>query len=553
MFKKIILSTIILTTLCGVGSSLNTTNNQRNKINNDNIIVNNKKVSLRQKADIKRATTIDNANIEISNVDYDLRYIYGGEKGYKTFDIWSLLPKENEDKDLSFKFLCAKPVGKNLYLYVYDVNNQNSEINSANFVISKSRTMNTTTGEFQENFISYKTRFINSYGYKKRFMKFSIDDIINLDDDVRFMISNGYISYSNGSKSLNNINHEFAFKVGGNDDFIGEYFKDDYIKITNGYVPLQLVGNTPIVGVNNDRKDKFYKYDENFYYMFNTDKKIDELIEIQYDYDLVNYNVSWHTGSMYSGVDWITKVPCYNGGLDFDYRGYEHSEPIIEHKVNNKITSGTTIVQVERPIFMWWNQIKTYTQENIIDLSDNGLDKISDEPTRDWFKTKRTKEKETYSWAFKITSNTRETIKYGSNGDWWSDLWGFSDLNSVSQCHEVKQALITWLKFRTNNHEFEFNALDIPKDTSDISVLYIPYETLGDMLIDNVIDWWIWFKSISNNVFKNIVPFLILLALVLVVILCLPILSSTTKLVGRTIGVANDRIKTKQEKKRKKK
>ncbi|MFA6829418.1 MAG: hypothetical protein WCR67_01745 [Bacilli bacterium] len=141
---------------------------------------------------------------------------------------------------------------------------------------------------------------------------------------------------------------------------------------------------------------------------------------------------------------------------------------------------------------------------------------------------------------------------YELSSDGWSWLLG-QNVTSKTKCHEIKQSLITWMKFRTNNQDFEMNVLDIPKDTSSIYVQNVPFDTLGDLLIDNIVDWWTWFKSVSNNILKNMVPFAVALAVILVVILCWPVLSSTTKLVGATIGVANQRIKPKQKKKKRSK
>ena len=84
---------------------------------NETISVNNEKINLRQKAEVKKVNS-SSANIETTNVDYDLRYLYGGEKNYLNYDIWDLVPNVNNSKDTSFKFLCVKPVGNNLYLYL---------------------------------------------------------------------------------------------------------------------------------------------------------------------------------------------------------------------------------------------------------------------------------------------------------------------------------------------------------------------------------------------------------------------------------------------------
>lgn len=523
---------------------------------NQDVIINEtgNKVQLRQKA-IKKANNADDANIETTNVDYDLRYLYGGEKGYLNYNIWDLLPTENNSKDTSYKFLCAKPVGKNLYLYVYDNDNLNGNILNANFNISKSKVQKENSADFEEQFVTYSARFINSYGYKQRFMKFAIDNIVNLEEDVRLYIKSGTIEYQDNVyfddyyHILSNINHELFFKVGSENDFMGEYFSDDYVKITNGYVNQQLVGNTPISGVANDRRDSFYIYDENYYYFFNTDKKIDELIQVQYDYEFLTYSATWNTGLLYSGVYNITQVACYPSDLsgNAEIIAYGPSKFVT----NQKIDSVVETIKVERPWFFGWNQTKEYQQHSIIDLSLEGLNKIENKDDRKWFEDNMTDNGIKYRWAFKIVSSQRKAIQFGSAGSWFGDFVGFSKLESVSECHEVKQALIVWLKFRTNNQVFEFNVLDIPKDTSKTTIEYISYETLGDIILEKTINAWDWFKSIFTGVVRNIVPILISVAVIMIIVLCWPVLSSTMQLVGAGIKSANKKIENKSKKKKK--
>ena len=518
-------------------------------VDNVSIIVNDEKIPLRQRAIKKENDSLEQANIETTNVDYDLRYLYGGEKNYLKFNIWDLVPTTETSKDTSYKFLCAKPVDKNLYLYIYNEDNRNGDILNALFCISKSKEQNQETGEFIEDFRLYNARFINSYGYKKRFIKVAIDDIINLEEDVRILIDYGTITYQDVStlekyyKYIYNIKDEFFFN--NSDDFTYEYFKDEYIKITDGYVSGQIVGNTPISGINNSRIDRYYSYDENFYYFFNMDKNVDDIVQIQYDYELISYNAKWHTGALYNGIYSIDQVPCYP--YDMSGEAYEITDEIIQFYANQKIDSGYTLVEVERPWFFGWNQTKKYSQENIINLSK--LDNIDDEVTRNWFNEKKNYEGKNYKWCFKITSTQRKAIQAGSGGNWWSDLWGYSEMNSNSSCHEIKQSMIVWMKCRIKNKDIRFNVLDIPKDTSEIAILYIPYETLVDVVVDKVVSFWDWLKGSFKTIGQNIVPILITIAVILIVVLCWPLLSS---LFGNVNSV-NESIKNKRTKRKKRK
>lgn len=143
----------------------------------------------------------------------------------------------------------------------------------------------------------------------------------------------------------------------------------------------------------------------------------------------------------------------------------------------------------------------------------------------------------------------REITRVEKIGGWW--IFG-GTYHSYTKCHEVKQVQMLRLKYRTNDIEFDFNCLDIPTDTASVFIQEVPFETLGDILVDNVIDWWNWLKSVSNNLFKNIVPFTIAFAVILVVILCWPVFRSATKLVGRTMNQAKGKIQDKKQSKTKK-
>lgn len=567
--KKVLLMFSMLCSLGAISAPILANNQQ---VNNDTIIVNNEKVNLRQKTIKKANDTSNGANIETTNVDYDLRYLFGGEKNYLKYNIWDLVPTTNDSKDTSFKFICAKPVETNLYLYVYHNDNRNGDILNATFKISKSKTQNSETGEFEEQFSLYNARFINSYGYKQRFMKFAIDNIINTSEDVRCFIENGYITYQDTSTTKKyysktyDIHDEFAFGL-NNGDYMYEYFKDDYVKITDGEVSLLVTGKNRTPGLNTGHH--YYSFNEDFYYFFNTDKDIEELLEIQYDYQLLTYDVHHtfkgsgdyynsdkeHGSVAYQGLyenDEASMSTNYKFGGTYQYtQAYDFFNEFTTNYVNQKIKQETYVEVVERPSFLWWNQQIEYKVTNIQDCLDTsnlsgeeneGFKTFIDDMQKSRIKDNKSK----YSWAFKVCSNQRYVYEAWNAGGWW--IFG-NHIESNSRCHEVKQALITWLKFRTNNQEFEFNVLDIPKDTTSIYVQDVPFDTLGDVIVENAVSAWNWFKGAFTNIFDNLVPLLISVAVILVVVLCWPILTSFTK----ALGMAIEQTTTKKKKKPKKK
>lgn len=507
MKKAIILMTMLVSLSC-ITPLLITSHNS-------DVIIdkNGDKISLRQKA-IKNAGEISStANIESTNVDYDLRYIYGGNENYQKFNIWELIPTEDEVKDTSYKFLCAKPVGKNLYLYVYDHNDFNQEIDKASFKVSKSKKQ--TNGQFEEEYIDYNARFINSYGYKQRFMKFAIDNIIDtVNEDIRIYIKNGIITYKNPTtyKSLSVIEDEICFN-GNNEDFIYKYYKNDYVKITSGEVALLLTN--PAAGSS-------YQYTEDFYYFFSTDHNIEDLLEVQYDYQLVTYSAEMEVNSNDSIIQSTT---CYSGLLNGEkgFTKYESkprkiTEVSQKNKTNNLVNKTTIVQDVTRPYFLWWTQDVTYNFESIQDCL-NTSNLVGDEYKgfKDFIDRIQTKKisngEDKYQWVFKVASSERKVTKSWGEDDWYYYLtFGLAGQHkyTLSECHEVLQTLITWLKFRTNNITFEFNALDIPKDTTSVSLQNIPFQTLTDVVIESIV-----------NGFNNTSSSLILIVIAIVVIILL--------------------------------
>lgn len=562
--KKVLLMFSMLCSLGAVSAPILTNNQQ---VNNDTIIVNNEKVNLRQKAIKKANDTSNSANIETTNVDYDLRYLFGGEENYLSYNIWDLLPTTNDSKVTSFKFICAKPVGTNLYLYVYHNDNRNSDILSASFKISKSKTQNSETGEFEEQFSIYNARFINSYGYKQRFMKFAIDNVINTSEDVRCYIENGYITYQDTSTTKKyysktyDIRDEFAFGL-NNGDYMYEYFKDDYVKITDHDMKMHIEENNPQWNIDN----LYQRANETTYYFFSSDHDIEDLIEVQYDYQYITYEATMDfkdsKNNYPSGKEnWGQVYTGLLNGVSQDTSGHHNNAKSIEEietktYFNQSVKSESYSVSVTKPSFLWWTQEVKYEMQNIQDCLDlSNLKNEEQQAFKSFIEIVQNERvangKDKFQWCFKVRSDERYARYSWTEAPWYSyfilGLGGCTNY-SISVCHEVKQAMTTWLKFRTNNQEFEFNTLDVPIDTSGIVLNTVPFDTLGDVIVENALNMWEWLKGTFNNIFDNLVPLLMSLAVILVVVACWPILTSFTKALGMAIEQT-----TKKKKKPKKK
>lgn len=528
---------------------------------NESLLTEDNKVQLRQYG-VKKASS--EANIETTNVDYDLRYLYGGEENYSSYNIWDLVPNENDSKDLSFKFLCAKPVGKNLYLYLYIYEENNLEISNGKFKISLSKNQNSETGLFNEVYKVYDARFVNSYGYKQRFVKFAIDNIVTTDE-MRFYISNCFITFEekeSNKKSYSkiySIKDEFVFKNGENSDFIYEYFKDDYIRIVDKEVALLLTNNKESY----DGLISTSAY-EDTYCFFNTDVKIDELKEIGVSYQKLTYEVdhsaAWNTmantpGS--GGRPTIKNTDIFRGlynqhstdkGLGGDYRKvYKYTEKDLSSFGEKTITAGSESSEVTRPYFLWWTQQLKYTIptiQNCLDTSNLNNDETKGIKTFiEEVQEKRVSEnKDKYQWCFKVDTSLREVIDVKKIGG----FLGFGgEYHAYTSCHEIMQTLILWLNYRTNNQDFTFNTLDIPVDTTSVHLQYVPFETLGDIILENITSGWDFIKT-------NFRPFLIAISAILIIIICFPIIKLIIRMISSLVKfiskkVKNHRVKRKNE------
>ena len=106
--------------------------------------------------------------------------------------------------------------------------------------------------------------------------------------------------------------------------------------------------------------------------------------------------------------------------------------------------------------------------------------------------------------------------------------------------------MITWLKFRTDNQQFELNALDVPKDTTSIYKGDIEFDTLLQKLFKGI-------KDVFNNddgLLAKAIKILSLIFAIIGLFAILPIIRGITKFIGKKIE--NKSIKKKKTKGRKK-
>lgn len=231
-------------------------------------------------------------SIEDSNVITDLKILYGGDN-YKSFDINSLL-FDDEDRSQDFKFFLMKPANTTLYMYMLFSSDTIPYISSSfsSFDISLTSSDGSMTSD------SYSYRVINTYGSTYKFAKLAIDDILD-DNTKEIYIDNftykdniGEIEVEPGRYQQGYITNHFKVEdrlvIDGDDDFIYHYSKNDYVKIIDGQVNTLLIKNKADYNLFGN---KDLTYVESSYYFFSTDRAIDELLAIEYDYQLLTYSV----------------------------------------------------------------------------------------------------------------------------------------------------------------------------------------------------------------------------------------------------------------------
>lgn len=497
----------------------------------------------------------DSANIETTNVDYDLRYIFGGEEGYQDFDISTLLPDET-DRYTNSKFLCAKPVGDNLYLYFYQkMNTGDYDLIDSTFTISFSNEKDPDSGLYVENYKTYNARFINRYGYRDSFFKVAIDDVVDLSQDFRCNILNyqstfnlEYVSY-NYETPVYWVNHEFTFTANDNQDYMLDYFGSDYVTITDGAVNLLLTRANIQYQPSFDFAPSGLKYSdwlEDFYYFFSTDRDLGDLEEIQYDYTLTSYTEVHDNGrKQWSdiGYDYTTFIGILN-----DIGGYDENGNVLTDKItwleedsewdqllmNYKIVKGGITNQVSRPYFWFWNHDNNYCLENIQNCLDT-TNLVGDENkgflgfVNSVQNERVNKNKDKFQWAFRVGSFVRSCEAKLISDDW---SWAAGEtIRSFTYCHEVKNAMIVRLRFKVGMNEYEMNVLDIPKDTTGVFIQDVPYRTLADDVVDFVVNF---FNNASDGLDK-LMQIILIVLLAIVFLMLLKMLLSILNFAGSVL------------------
>lgn len=447
---------------------------------------------------LNASTTLDETNVYV-----DLRNLYGNDYDFNNFY------PENYEQSFSFKFLCAKPYQEDLYMYFYFNIDDVSQYNFVDFYISKSKTQ-FEDGSFEEDEECYSAKYLNSYGaLNRKFHKFKIENIV-IEEIERFYFARVSFQKFYPQQAINEfinfkIEDELYFSKVDNEY---QYLNDTWINITDKKVAMLLIGKDL-----NSSTSKYYRFNEETYCFFDTNYQIDELLQVDYAFENVNYEMEMKTGVL-SNFALKNQLPCYDGKLT------EKAANIQTQNITRVVYPESYLVESEfQFIFKFWKLRTKYQLNKIVDLKK--VDEIENEKLKSFFLENGKKEDGTmYQYAFHVYSTLRQTIGYGTYFNWWFKL------KSLSNCNEVKQVLILKLKFRTNQQEFDLHALDKPSDTENVKVVNPEMIKLDYIIMNGV-------KSGINSIKKGFSTFKKIFIAVAGILILYPILKIVMFIVRR--------------------
>ena len=336
--------------------------------------------------------------------------------------------------------------------------------------VSLSTSVSDDNYEINEVFKDYELKLIDNDN-QCNWCKFEVLGLSNLDVSTRrYNLSN----LKQGEITLLEIDNVYIFNGISNDSI--QVFRQEVetITITNKEVEFFCYGEAEDFGIFFEDLDTsmsyFNKYTDSFFIFFNTDKEIEDLLEIEIEFTEYKYGIMWetfcdmrfaHTEEMCSGVVSGTYNGLLSDSIDFDYEGHYFEKN--EKATTTVIKPGKTTVSSSDS--KWFGKYDTKYEEidNIYDLRDYVSNGSSFE-----FK----EQAQLYRWAVNFANYT----KIGdnpSNLDW--PYWGWMFVEGKG----VTDTAILRLKFVTDGVVHNCYAVDVPTDefsgnaaTTDIDSTY---------------------------------------------------------------------------------
>lgn len=329
-----------------------------------------------------------------------------------------------------------------------------------------------------------------SYDKDTNLKKYEVLDLDNLDSTTRRYYLNNVQNEENEKMFDDDLNKSFYFN-GTNNGNLECYTQEiETISITDKQVAMFCYGDSMnFFGKETGSMQSGNVYNDSWFIFFNTDKQIDNLLEVelvytQYDFTIGAYGsingVSTldmscvYTESFVS--DFVANPPiAYSGGAysgDF-YLNYQDAKTIT-------IKPGTK--KVESTQYGWFGTYKT-TYETLDNIMDLRKYQAQDKDTFVF-----TDYANSYTWGVHFNDTTRTFTQKGSNG-----------VAGLIKASGVTDAAILKLTFETDNKVKTLAAIDKPSSSDDNQGNTADTPTWDDLDFSSIID-----KLFGNELKKTV-------------------------------------------------
>lgn len=337
----------------------------------------------------------------------------------------------------------------NTYVYV-NSKRKNFDKLYANISTSISSNLDNIT----ENFKYYEVELV-SYDNNSNLKKYKILGLENLSQTTRrYNISNFYGTYTNDTPKsyyIDNLDEEvYLFNGTNNDNLKGLYNGAETITITDKEVGFLCYGDSlNFFGKETGYLDYGDIYNDTWYIFFNTDKEIDNLLEVEMTYTQYDFCVGSYSDNLKMDFafteNWV-KDFINNPPLAYQGSSFKDDFFINENQAKTLIIEpGTKVVSSVDKNFFGYQKTHYEELDNIMDLrkyqaQDDEAFVFTDYANK-------------YTWGVHFNDTTREAIQKGSNA-----------ISALIYGSGVKDTAILRLKFETQGTIYNLSAIDTPTD-----------------------------------------------------------------------------------------
>ena len=341
-----------------------------------------------------------------------------------------------------------------------------------------------------------KTYELKRVSYNNFYQKYEILNLDNKDDEIRYYELNKILNLNN-EVLLDISNYSFYFKGNSNEELEGYYKENETVEITEKVVVNYCYGDSlDFFGKETGLMAYDNNYNDTWFVFFNTDKVIDNLMEIDISYQQYDYCIG-ATGNS-NRMEFIITEDYVNDFIANPGTAYSGSAYDGDFYINYHDTVVKTIEPgsklVESTQYGWFGSYKkTYEElDNIMDLR-----KYQAEDDNAFIFTDYA---DTYTWGVHFNDTTRVFTQKGINA-----------AAGLVTGSGVTNTLILRLKFETAGKVYNLKADDTPTGSD---------ENKGDIAETPKEDDLTFLESIfGNNFLKGFDEFKEILKIITTVIL----------------------------------